>query len=208
MDVYKAIHSRRSVRDFRAKQIDDTIIQRIIDAGLRAPSHNHMREWEFIVIKDPSIRADVIDKVQKEYTREGVETWLDSWHATDPIQRASYLVAVPKQYTMLLTSGCLILPFFRQPWPLLEPDHLSALNPFASIWCCISNMLIAAAAEGIYGVTRIPFDAEIGHIKKVVGCPADYEIPCYLALGYPAQTIQKIRQHDINVEEKIHWNHW
>ena len=66
---------------------------------------------------------------------------------------------------MLLTAGCLIIPCFRQFEPLLKPKSLSALNPFASIWCCIENMLIAAAAEWIYGVTRIPFDEEIKHLK-------------------------------------------
>ena len=55
---------------------------------------------------------------------------------------------------MLRDAGCLIL---RRSGTgnALEPESLSALNSFASIWCCIENML-AAAAEGILGVTRIP----------------------------------------------------
>jgi nitroreductase len=208
MDAYEAIQARRSVRDFQAKVIDEGIIKRIIDAGLKAPSNNHLREWEFVIVQDRETRLRIIDKIQKKYTKEGIEAWLDSWNSTDPIQRASYLIAVPKQYTMLLTAGCLILVFFRQPWPLLKPDNLSALNPFASIWCCIENMLIAAAAEGIQGVTRIPFELEIGHIKEVIGCPADYEIACYLAIGYPSVDAAKAAHYPVKAEDKIHWNHW
>lgn len=208
MDAYKVIFSRKSVRDFKEKLIDDAVTKKIIEAGLRAPSHNHMREWEFVVVRDPADRIRLIEKIQKHYTREGIEAWLDSWGSTDPIQRASYLQAVPKQYTMLLTAGCLILPFFRQTDPLLKPQSLSSLNPFASIWCCIENMLIAAAAEGIYGVTRIPFESEVSHIKEVIGSPADYEIPCYLALGYPAADIQPIEQYPVNTGCKIHVNSW
>ncbi|MGA3056817.1 MAG: nitroreductase family protein [Candidatus Limnocylindrales bacterium] len=208
MDAYEAILKRKSVRDFQPKAIDAKTIRRIVDAGLRAPSHNHMREWEFVVVQDQPIRLRLIDKVQEHFTREGVAAWLDSWGSTDPIQRESYLIAVPKQYRMLLEAACLILPFFRQPWPLLKPDCLSALNPFASIWCCIENMLIAASAEGIYGVTRIPMGAEIEHIKEVVKCPSDYEIPCYLALGYPSDNASKIEPYPVKVEEKIHWNSW
>lgn len=74
------------------------------------------------------------------------------------MQRGTYIDAIPKQYKMLSTSACLIIPCFRNHGPLLKPENLSALNSFASIWCCIENMLIAAVSEGIYGVTRIPFD--------------------------------------------------
>ena len=147
-------------------------------------------------------RIQVIDKVKKSYTKKGIEKWLDSWNSTDPVQRECYLKAVPMQYRMLLSAGCLILPFFKQPWPLLKPDSLSALNPFASIWCCIENILIAAAAGGICGVTRIPFKAEIDHIKKVVHAPVDYEIACYLALGYPDD--EAIMKNIINLKAIIY----
>ena len=208
MDVYEAISSRRGVRDFKSQSIDEATIKKIISAGLKAPSHNYMYEWEFVIVQDRATRIEVIDKVQKEYTKEGIEAWLDSWGAADPLQRAEYLEAVPKQYTMLLTAGCLILVFFKQTEPLLKPDSLSALNPFASIWCCIENMLIAAVAEGIHGVTRIPFKQEIEHIKKVVHCPKDYEIACYLALGYPEHDVSKMKRSIVKVEDKIHWNQW
>jgi nitroreductase len=208
MDVYEAIFKRKSVRNFQRRAIDEVTIKKILEAGLRAPSNNHMREWEFIVVQDQATRLNLIDKVQKRFTREEVAAWLDSWGSTDPIQRECYQIAVPKQYAMLLEAACLILPCFRQPWPLLKPDSLSDLNPFASIWCCIENILVAAVAEGIYGVTRIPMGAEIEHIKKVINCPSDYEIPCYLALGYPSENDTQIEPYPINVDEKIHWNSW
>jgi nitroreductase len=44
MDVYEAIQSRRGVRDFEAKSIDETIIKKIISSGLKAPSNNHLSE--------------------------------------------------------------------------------------------------------------------------------------------------------------------
>ncbi len=208
MDTYEAINSRRGVRDFKAQSMDEATIKKIISAGLKAPSHNYLREWEFVIVQDQAARIEVIEKVQKKYTREGIEAWLDSWNAADPLQRVKYLEDVPKQYTMLLTAGCLILVFFKQPWPLLKPDNLSALNPFASIWGCIETMLIAASAEGIHGVTRIPFEPEIVHIKEVVGCPPDYELACYLALGYPDDDPAKTKRRAVDVEEKIHWNRW
>ena len=69
-------------------------------------------------------------------------------------------------------------------------------------------MLIAAASEGIYGVTRIPFDKEIIHIREMLEIPCEYEFPCYLALGYPAKNEKPILQHRVQAEDRIHLNKW
>ena len=78
MDLYEAISKRKSVRNFQRRAIDEMTIKKILEAGLRAPSNNHMREWEFIVVQDQATRFNLIDKVQKCFTREEVAAWLDS----------------------------------------------------------------------------------------------------------------------------------
>lgn len=208
LDIYEAIYSRKTVRNFNEKDIDEEIIKRIIDAGLQAPTNNHMRQWEFIIINDKASRLKVIDKIVKNTTKEDSEKIIDKWGMTDQLQREMYFEAIPKQYQMLLTAGCLIIPCFYQGRPLLKPANLSALNSFASIWCCIENILLAAASEGIYGVTRIPFDEEIEHLKEVLKIPEDYEFPCYLALGYPSENVKQVRQHTIKTEDRMHFNKW
>ena len=208
VEVYEAIYGRRSVREFQDKEIDLGIIKKIIDAGLQAPTNNHLRQWEFMIINDQARRLEVIDRIAKKITKKDSEKIIDGWGLTDHLQREAYLEAIPKQYQMLLTAGCLIIPCFQQTSPLLKPANLSALNSFASIWCCIENMLIAAASEGIFGVTRIPFDKEIKHIRVVLNIPEDYVFPCYLALGYPSKKEKPIAQHKIEVEDRLHFNQW
>lgn len=207
MDIYKAIYARRTVRDFKDMTIDTEIVGKIIDAGMQAPSNNHMREWEFIVINDKPARLEIAGKVNDSKSEEDAVRTIDNWGLTDEYQRNMYIDAIPKQYVMLLNAGCVIIPCFRQS-DLLKPRNLSSLNPFASIWCCIENILLAAVDEGIYGVTRIPSDEEAAYLKKVLNVPVDYEIPCYIALGYPNVDVNKIPQHSFNVEGKIHLNKW
>lgn len=45
MDMYTAIHTRRTIRDFQDRTIDVDIIERIIAGGLQAPTNDHMRHW-------------------------------------------------------------------------------------------------------------------------------------------------------------------
>jgi nitroreductase len=209
MDIYEAISKRRTVRDFKDKPVELDAIKRIIDAGLRAPTNNHLRQWEFVLVTEKEVRLAVIEAIDKHRSARDSERLLDSWGYTDQYQRDMYIDAIPKQYRMLLQAGCLMIPCFRQESPLLKPDSLSALNGLASIWCCIENMLLAAVAEGIFGVTRIPFDREIQHLRSVLHIPEEYAIPCYLALGYPDESRYRlIPQHVVRAEERIHFNDW
>jgi len=45
MNVYEAIDARRTVRDFDDRLIERDLLLRILDAGMKAPSHNHLRDW-------------------------------------------------------------------------------------------------------------------------------------------------------------------
>jgi len=109
---------------------------------------------------------------------------------------------------MLIEAGCLIIPCFRQRSSLLQPKALSSLNAFASMWCCIENILVAAASEGIFGVTRIPFEEERETMKRFLGVPEGYEIPCTIALGYAKTTAERTTQKEIHVGERIHVDAW
>lgn len=141
------------------------VIKKILSAGLKAPTNNHLRQWEFVIINDKKERLRVL-KLEDMTNPDDCDKMLDGFGMTDTDQRGMYHIAMPKQFSMLYNSGCLILPFFKLREPLLQPTCLSSLNEFASIWLCIENILLAAAAEGIFGVTRIPMTEELEHIKK------------------------------------------
>lgn len=207
MNVYEAIAARRTIRDFAERPVPMPVVERIIEAGLKAPTNNHLRQWEFVIVEGKEERAKIL-RVQNMTDKDECEAMLDGFGMTDKVQRDMYREAMPRQFSMLYTAGCLILPFFKVREALLKPSSLSSLNDFASIWCCIENMLLAAASEGILGVTRIPMQEESEHIQTVIGHPAAYVMPCYLALGYPAENASIPKQKTVNAIDRIHINHW
>lgn len=207
MELYEAIEKRRTIRDFEDKPIEMNIIKKIISAGLKAPTNNHLREWEFVIFNDKKERLRILN-LEDMSNYDECEKMLDGFWMTDSDQRGMYHIAMPKQFSMLYNSGCLILPFFKLREPLLKPTSLSSLNEFASIWCCVENILLAAASEGILGVTRIPMSEELEHIKNTLNHPDNYTIPCYIALGYPSSSAKLPIQKTINVDDRLHINHW
>ncbi len=56
MDVYECIKSRRSVRSYLDKDVEEEKLNRILDSARRAPSANNKQNWKFIVVTDPDLR--------------------------------------------------------------------------------------------------------------------------------------------------------
>ncbi|MFX0206928.1 MAG: nitroreductase family protein [Candidatus Hodarchaeota archaeon] len=210
MEFFEVINKRRTVREFEDKPLDLDCIQKIISCGLKAPTHDHLRRWEFIVIDDIEMRKKLVgkegDNIIKRDEKETTAI-IDDWGLIDKKQREMYLYAIPRQAKMIITAGAVIIPcFYQKARPLLKPTNLSSLNAFASIWLCIENMLLAAVTEGVYGVTRIPKSPE--SLKKLLIIPEEYEIPCILALGYPKKGRKVLRQYKSDPADKIRFNTW
>jgi len=208
MDFYDVIKTRRTVRDFSDKKIDKKTIERILSAGLAAPTNDHLRNWEFVVVTEKEIIETIINPIPVTFSEKRVDTIINSWKVNAPFQKEMYQDAIPKQYNMLMQSGCLILPFFKQNTPLLKPKTLSDLNDFASIWCCIENIMLATTAEGLGCAMRIPFEKETKHILETLQHPKDYFMPCYLAIGHPLKKTGSPKQLKQKIKEKIRYNRW
>ena len=69
MDVIKL---RRSVRVFSNQEILDEDINKIIEAGICAPSAKNQQPWEFIVIKDKNILNKLSEKLSPLYAKSKV----------------------------------------------------------------------------------------------------------------------------------------
>lgn len=52
MDTWDAITSRRNVREFADRPLADDDLDRILEAGRRAPSSRNWQPWDFIVVTD------------------------------------------------------------------------------------------------------------------------------------------------------------
>lgn len=208
MELYEVLEKRRTYRDFSDREVSDKTVKRIIGAAFKAPTNDHLRQLEFIVVRDRENIAKVITPLVKnmEAFKELVFEVDDT---DDEDKMAMFADALPKQQKMLMQSGLLILPFFRQKQsPLLKPVEQSSLNYFASAWCALENMLLAATNEGLGTVFHIPVSDEAEKIKEIVGAPEGYEFTCLLTMGYPAENAFLPKQKEINIEDRIHMNIW
>ncbi|CVI65206.1 nitroreductase family protein [Alistipes sp. CHKCI003] len=208
MELYEVLEKRRTYRDFSNREVNDEILNRIISAAFKAPTNDHLRQLEFVVVRGRENIANVIAPLAKNMEAfKKLVAEVDE--SDDKDKMAMFADALPKQQKMLMESGLLIIPFFRQlTWPLLKPAEQSSLNYFASAWCALENMLLAATDEGLGAVFHIPVSDEADKIKTILHAPEDYEMTCLLTIGYPAEDAFLPKQKEINIESRIHENIW
>ena len=51
LDLFKAIHERRSIRKFKREPLRDTDLRKILEAGRLAPPGGNLQPWYFIVVR-------------------------------------------------------------------------------------------------------------------------------------------------------------
>ncbi len=208
MEFYDVINKRRTVRDFEKAYIDESTITRIIEAALKAPTNDHMRDWHYIIIRERQMVADLLEIIPKGISDQDMEQLLVDWNLDDITQQACYRAAVPKQNRMLADASAIIIPLFLQKVDVLKPENLSHLNGFASIWCSIENIFLSAVAEGYACNLRIPLGDEAEHAREILNIPQEYIIPCFIGIGKPSEKAKNIEQKQIDVKQRIHLNRW
>ena len=208
MDFYEVVNSRRTVRDFTSDSIPDEVIERIVSAGMKAPTNDHMRDWHFIVITDKTVAARCIERIPVHFSDSEINTIIRDWNLNDEIQQDAYRIAIPRQHRMLLEAAFMVIPLFKQKTNILHPENLSHLNGFASIWCCIEKMFLATTAEGLGATLRIPLGDEAEWVRSVLGFPEDYLMPCFIAIGKPKDDAVQVEQKAYSLKKRIHNNRW
>ena len=202
MDFYDVINSRHSIRDFEDESISKDALEKIVKAAYTAPANDHFRDWHYVVVTDKEIMKNVIEGVPKNLTVKDVDAMT---FISDPIQKESYQIAVPKQYRMLIDAAAIIIPLMKKKVDILSPSCLSDLNCYASIWCSIENVWLAAVAEGYGCNVRIPLGNEETVAKETLNIPDDYLIPCFIGIGRPAKDAVSTKQIDVDYDAQIHW---
>ena len=113
MEFIDVIQKRRTVRDFSQEEVAPEIIEFALEAGLKAPSYNHLKEWDFILVKAPATRV-ALTQTEKmiDQATEALQRSLEHYES---LVQNMYLDALPKQKKMIFRlSNMSMIIFLRK----------------------------------------------------------------------------------------------
>jgi nitroreductase len=205
MELKDAIEKRRTIRDFQNKEVPINIINYAIENAFKAPTYNHLREWDFIIIRKPESKLSLINAENLDNTASSAELE-HVFENEPPIMKEMYLDAIPKQKQMILKAPLVIVVVFKPKTKIPDAKRIYDLNCLASVWACIENFLLSLAEHDVFGVTYIPQNIET--IKERLGIPDKLEIAAIIPVGYKDNGAKTLKQKTIDISRRIHTDNW
>jgi nitroreductase len=105
--------------------------------------------------------------------------------------------------TMMLEAPEVLVVCYKMK-PLAECRTLFELNPLASVWMSIENVMLALAAEDLFGCTYTLHDA--AGLKEVLRIPPEYQVAAVVPFGFPAA--EPVEQAPEKLDERLHIDSW
>jgi 5,6-dimethylbenzimidazole synthase len=202
--VYRAIYERRDVRSqFLADPVPDEVLERILNAAHHAPSVGFMQPWDFLVIRDASIRRAVYENFQCA-TRRAAEAYQGEQRKLYDSLKLAGILDAP-------VNLCVTCERDRNKGSGLGRRTDPAVDLYSTV-CAVQNLWLAARAESL-GVGWVSI-LDLEQLKATLCIPPAFTPVAYLCIGY----VSEFRPQP-DLEEKgwetrsdlasvTHYDHW
>jgi nitroreductase len=205
MELKETIDKRRTVRDFQNKKVPFAIIEYAIENGFKAPTYNHLREWDFIILNTLEAKLELIgiENLDKTINIQELEKTFENEEIG---KKEMYLDAIPKQKFMILNAPSVVVVVFKPKIKVNNAKRIYDLNCLASVWTCIENFLLSLAEHDVFGVTYIPQNIE--SVKMKFNIPSDLEIAAIIPVGFKSKNAKTPKKKEIDITKRIHYEKW
>jgi len=171
--VYRAIFSRRDIRQFRSDPVSDELVWRLLEAAHHGPSVGFMQPWNFVVVRDSRVKAEV--KALFERERQAAACFYD-----EP-KRSQYLALKLEGIMEAPVNLCVTCDPTRAE--IVLGRNSQPETDVYSTCCAIENLWLAARAEGV-GVGWVSI-LKLPQLRQILSIPPHVVPVAYLCIGYP-----------------------
>jgi nitroreductase len=183
------------VRRYRPDPVGDDAVERVVSAGLSAPSAGFSQGQCFVVVTEPQRRRVIADLAgEGSYVARGFEPWL----SVAPVHVA--LCTDVKRYEHRYS-----LPDKSQS---VDPEQWNVPYWWLDAGASMMAILVAAVNEGLdagfLGAHAIP------GLSEALGLPEGVECAGIVTLGYGLESgpTESILQGRRDRSETVHWQRW
>lgn len=174
--VFDVLFAQRACREFADTPVGDDVIATILRAGTHAPSAENRQPWEFVVVRDHHTRQAIHDLADLVWARGGKD--FSSRRLTPQLlQEVDAAIA---------GGGYRSAPVLVVVCADLERGLAATVG--SSIFPCVQNMLLAAAALGL-GSALTTLVAGTGDLSGLLGLPGHVVPQAVVPLGHPARRL-------------------
>ena len=171
--VLDNIRSRRNVKEFTQRDVDNALIERIIEAATWAPNHRHTEPWRFIVLPKGGTTRKKVAQIVHDWTYHNVKN-------PSPERRAQSAGAIRNEI--------LNIPAMLYIYSIPGDNEEVTQENYAAACCAAQNMLLAAHAHGLAVGWSTGRTCKCENIHTTIGADPSWNIVGAFSIGYPKKT--------------------
>lgn len=174
---YALVEARKSIRKYKPEMPPKATIEKILTAGMHAPSGKNRQNWRFYVCTG---------KKRDEYLKYSQKSWLGIKGILQQRLKPSLYEFTERFFFTLGDAPVLIFCY-----SINTPDERYHTS-IGSVYMAVENMNLAAVAEGLGTCTMgapLEIKKEVDEFLELTDLPeykaGQLELLCGLVLGYP-----------------------
>jgi nitroreductase len=177
MDAFDAIRGRASVRRFLPEEPPRDVVERLLEAAVRAPNHKLTEPWRFVVVRGEARRR--FAELRRAHRAKKFP---------DPAAPEA-AAKIEKHYREALDT-----PLFVMALQRLTDDPVRREEDYAAVMMAIENLMIAATASGLGSYLRTGGLMEHPDLRALVNAAVGERIVGIVSLGTPAAPPEPARR--------------
>jgi nitroreductase len=204
MPLREAMETQRAIRRLKPDAVDNEVILRCIDMALKAPTGGNAQNWEWIVVRDPVVKASLAKLYRQAWRVYG---GLGRVRVRGNKRMTRVVDAVQWQVDHFEEVPVLVVPCLRGVLPrLLSFTPVGASSHFGSIYPAIQNFLLACRAEGLgAALTTLPIWSTT-LARRALGLPWDVQPCAVIPVGWPSGRYGPTSRKP--AEKVVHYERW
>jgi nitroreductase len=144
MPLEQAMRTQRALRRLRPDPVDDALVLRLIELALKAPTSRNAQHWEFMLVKDRTVKARLAHLYRMAW---GLYGRLGRRLTATDAKMQRQLNAVQWQVEHVEEIPVLVVACLRGVRPVWTPLVVTSYD--GSIYPSVQNLLLAARAAGL-----------------------------------------------------------
>jgi len=229
-DFFDVVKNRRSVRRYTSKAVPAEVVEKALDAALKAPNSSNLQPWEFYWVRSSNKKSALVDACLFQGTAKSadhlvvavsrIDTWrrnrdlfVEQLNTTEPISddlKSYYYKIIPFLYTQGLFGilGFLkwtifsVIGLFRPVVrsPRFKSELFEVVTKTTALAC--QNFMLAITAQGYGSCPMEGFDEK--RVKKILNLNSSCHVVMVISVGDADPSGVFGEQHRIDRELVVH----
>lgn len=184
LSFFDLVGNVRAMRRIKTDPVPLSLIMKVLNTGVKAPSGQNLQPWKFVLISEPEKKKWFADN----YTQAIESRFRFPRNSENAKPPGRQLKALYYQMDHMHEYPYLLLVCGKRDWPfkVAIEDRVGLAPPnYGAVYPCVQNILLACRAVGLGAALTTMHQVFETELHQYFDIPDDYGVVVTMPIGWP-----------------------